>query len=99
MRSLVIAVIGAIGLGITAAEAAQPPQLPGTSMTVQIAGGCGPAFHPVPGHWSRWHDWVPPHCAPNHHGYDRPGPYYRYGTGYPYPGYPYGYRHNYWTGY
>ena len=42
---------------------------------VQVWGGCGWGWHPVPGHWSRWRGgWVPPHCAPNH--YNRGwGPY------------------------
>src|SRR5215813_7321265 len=97
MRSLLLVVMGATGLAIAAmsAQATQLPQLPDTnSSIVQVAGGCGPGFHPVPGHWSRWREWVPPHCAPNH---DYPTPYY--GARYPYAGYPYGYRHNYWPGY
>jgi hypothetical protein len=32
---------------------------------IQVWGGCGWGWHPVPGHWSRWRGWVPPHCAPN----------------------------------
>ena len=54
---------------------------------VQAAGGCGPGFHPVPGHWSRWRGgWVPPHCVPNWHGAYGGGYYGRgyYGGGYPY---------------
>ena len=35
---------------------------------VHVSGGCGWGWHPVPGHWSPWRgEWVPPHCAPNHH--------------------------------
>ena len=35
---------------------------------VQVWGGCGWGWHPVPGHWSRWRGgWVPPHCAPDHY--------------------------------
>jgi hypothetical protein len=45
---------------------------------VQVWGGCGWGWHPVPGHWSNWRGgWVPPHCAQNG-GYGGPyGGYYR----------------------
>jgi hypothetical protein len=43
---------------------------------VQVWGGCGWGWHPVPGHWSRWRGgWVPPHCAPNHYGGGGGDPY------------------------
>ena len=32
-----------------------------------VAGGCGPGWHPVRGHFSRWGYWVPPHCVPNYY--------------------------------
>jgi len=62
---------------------------------VQVWGGCGWGWHPVPGHWSRWRGgWVPPHCAPNHYNrgwgwgpYGGWGPYAGqgvYGGGWPY---------------
>src|SRR5262245_4390708 len=35
---------------------------------IHVWGGCGWGWHPVPGHWSGWRGWVPPHCAPNHAG-------------------------------
>src|SRR6266851_3319225 len=42
---------------------------------VQVWGGCGWGWHPVPGHWSRWRGgWVPPHSAPNPY-YGGWGPY------------------------
>ena len=31
----------------------------------QVAGGCGPGWHPVPGHFTPWGHWGPPHCAPH----------------------------------
>jgi hypothetical protein len=71
---------------------------------VKVAGGCGPGWHPVPGHWSRWRgEWVPPHCAPNHNGGDwgdsYPGRAKPYDWG-AYNGgqYPYGGRYNYGPG-
>jgi len=43
---------------------------------VQVWGGCGRGWHPVPGHWSHWRGgWVPPHCAPNEYGAGWGGPY------------------------
>jgi hypothetical protein len=43
---------------------------------VNVWGGCGRGWHPVPGHWSQWRDgWVPPHCAPNDYGRGWEGPY------------------------
>ena len=43
---------------------------------VNVWGGCGWGWHPVPGHWSRWRGgWVPPHCAPNEYGGGWAGPY------------------------
>jgi len=52
---------------------------------VQVWGGCGWGWHPVPGHWSHWRGgWVPPHCAPNHNGGGWGGP--SGGQGNPYGG-------------
>ena len=31
-----------------------------------VAGGCGPGWHPVPGHFTPWGYWVPRHCVPHH---------------------------------
>jgi hypothetical protein len=75
MRILGFAVAGMLAL--TAPISAQAVPL-GSSMEqlrtilasgiVQVWGGCGWGWHPVPGHWSRWRGgWVPPHCAPNHY--------------------------------
>jgi hypothetical protein len=90
MRVLGLVLAG--GLAVTASLAAQGAPLgsnwgqlrmalaPGI---VQVWGGCGPGWHPVPGHWSQWRGgWVPPHCAPNrYYGDQAPyrgggGPYY-----------------------
>jgi|SRR5215472_15666795 len=49
---------------------------------VQVWGGCGWGWHPVPGHWSQWRGgWVPPHCAPNRY-YGGWGPYRGWGGPY-----------------
>jgi hypothetical protein len=74
--------IGALGLVATVAAARAAPIVPAphadqAAGIVQVWGGCGPAFHPVPGHWNRWRGmWVPPHCAPNYRSY-RPYAWYR----------------------
>src|SRR5882672_5027128 len=68
----------AVPLGEKTGPAATGPA-PGI---VQVWGGCGWGWHPVPGHWSQWRGgWVPPHCAPNRYGDQGPyrgwgGPYY-----------------------
>ena len=55
----------AVPLGEKTGPAATGPA-PGI---VQVWGGCGRGWHPVPGHWSQWRGgWVPPHCAPNQYG-------------------------------
>jgi hypothetical protein len=71
---------------------------------VQVRGGCGPGWHPVPGHWSRWRgEWVPPRCAPNHYGGGWGGSYpgranpYDWGV-YSRGQYPYGGGYNYGPG-
>jgi len=80
MRLTVLTLIGALGLIATAASARAAPVVPTQAAhqapgIVEVWGGCGPGGRPVPGHWSPWRVWVPPHCAPN---------YYRgfYGGGY-----------------
>lgn len=79
-----------LGSGIERLNATRAPDI------VQIWGGCGWGWHPVPGHWSQWRGgWVPPHCAPNHY-YGGWGPYWGFGGPYgswqdPYGGWrPYG---------
>jgi hypothetical protein len=77
MRLTVLTLIGALGLTATAMSAraapiAPPPTAHQASGIVQVWGGCGPGFHPAPGHWNRWGAWVPPHCAPSYRAY---GPY------------------------
>ena len=86
MRLTALTLIGALGLAATAVSARAAPAIPTpdahqASGIVQVWGGCGPGFRPVPGHWSRWRGvWVPPHCAPAY----RPYAYGGYGGGYPY---------------
>jgi hypothetical protein len=81
MRIAALTLAGALGLAASALTANAAPNLPPPTAPaaniVQIAGGCGPAFHP--NRWGR--------CVPNH-GYYRPYAYYRphwrgyYGGGY-----------------
>jgi len=76
MRVLGLALVGVLAL--TAPIAAHAvPLAGGTEPTatdpargiIQVWGGCGWGWHPVPGHWSQWRGgWVPPRCAPNHNG-------------------------------
>ena len=70
MRLTALTLIGAVGLAVTAMSASAAPIVPPTDVgeapgIVKVWGGCGPDRHPVPGHWSQWRGWVPPHCAPN----------------------------------
>ena len=89
MRILILAVVGVLSLAAVTANAAPPgsnerPVRTGAAGIVQVAGGCGPGWHPVPGHWSQWRgEWVPPRCAPNRY-YGNQGPYQ--GGGGPYYG-------------
>jgi hypothetical protein len=103
VRILILAVAGVLSLATATANAASPgsserPISMGAAPgIVQVGGGCGPGWHPVPGHWSQWRGgWVPPRCAPNrYYGDQAPyrgwgGPYYG-GGGAPGGGYgPYG---------
>jgi hypothetical protein len=81
MRLTALTLIGALGLVATALSARAAPVLPTLDAhrapgIVQVWGGCGPGFRPVPGHWNRWRGaWIPPHCAPS---YGRYGPYAGY---------------------
>ena len=80
MRALGLIVGGMFALAASIVGHAAPSgssmkQLVPASGIVQVWGGCGWGWHPVPGHWSRWRGgWVPPHCAPNHD-YRGWGPY------------------------
>ena len=92
MRLAALTLIGALGLAVATASAQAAPAWPNlagarSSNIVRVWGGCGPGWRPVPGHWTRWRGWVPPHCAPARHW----GPY---GGGY----YPH-WRYRYWYGY
>ena len=71
MRVLGLLVAGVLVLttpivGEAAPSGSTMKQLIPAGDVVQIWGGCGWGWHPVPGHWSRWRGgWVPSHCAPN----------------------------------
>jgi hypothetical protein len=97
MRLAALTLAGLLGLAAGMANAA--PAVPNfglqqSSNIVQVWGGCGPGFRPVPGHWSRWRGgWVPPHCVRNWRGADGGWRGY-YGGGYPY-WHRYGYRYGY----
>ena len=71
MRSAVLVVAGALGL-MAAASANATPAVSSLgaqqdSNVVQVAGGCGPRFHP--NRWGR--------CVPFRYGYYGPRPYWR----------------------
>ena len=80
MRIAALSLVGAVCLAASAMAANAAPTVPSPASQpeaniVQVAGGCGWAFHP-----NRWH-----RCVPNHrYGYYRPGPHWRgyYGGGY-----------------
>ena len=81
MRILILAVAGVLSLATATANAASPGsserpiRMGAAPGIVQVWGGCGPGWQPVPGHWSQWRGgWVPPHCAPNRY-YGEQGPY------------------------
>ena len=82
MRFATLTFIGALGLAAVAGSASAAPlaapalAVSGSPNIIQVWGGCGRGFRPVPGHWSRWRGgWVPPHCAANRGPY---GPYAGY---------------------
>ena len=73
MRSALL-VLGTLGLMAAAVSASAAPAVPnlGTQQTaniVQVAGGCGPGFHP--NRWGR--------CVPFRYGYYGPRPHWRGG--------------------
>ena len=76
MRFAGLTFVAAFGLALSAVSANATPLAPGIdtqrgSNIVEVAGGCGPGFHP--NQWGR--------CAPHRHGYYR-GQH----AGYPYSG-------------
>jgi hypothetical protein len=80
MRSAVLVLAGALGLMAAATLANAAPAVPSSgtqqaSNIVQIAGGCGPGFHP--NRWGR--------CVPFRYGYG-PRPYWRGGYARPWAG-------------
>jgi hypothetical protein len=79
-----LALTVAAALGIPSAHAIPFVSAPSANREniVRVWGGCGWGWHPVPGHWSYWGGWVPPHCAPNQY-WGGGSPYgYGYGHGY-----------------
>lgn len=86
MRTGIIALTMAIGLGAAAISASAAPLAPypataGNGGVILVADGCGGGWHPVPGHWVAG-QWEPTRCAPNDRGGDWSSPYPAY------PGYP-----------
>jgi len=89
MRVFGLTLAGLVALTVPiAAHAVSPgsnlgPVKAGTAPAIiQVWGGCGWGWHPVPGHWSYWRGgWVPPHCAPNRY-YGGWGPYRGWGGPY-----------------
>ena len=89
MRTAIIALTAAVGLGAAAISASAAPLAPhpatgGNGGIIPIADGCGGGWHPVPGHWVAG-QWEPTRCAPNDRGGDWSAPYPAYPA---YPAYP-----------
>ena len=88
MRVFGLALAGVLALNIPMAARALPlgsnlgPAASGTVPgIVQVWGGCGWGWHPVPGH--QWRGgWIPPHCAPNRDGGGWGGSYSGWGDPY-----------------
>jgi hypothetical protein len=92
MRLAIAIVLGAFAVGaagsISAAPLAPSPSAEHATNIIQVAGWCGPGWHP-----NRWGG-----CSPNRYGYYRPYRYGYYYRPYRYYGYyrPYGYRRPYY---
>jgi hypothetical protein len=90
MRLTALTLIGALGLAATAVPARAAPVVANLDAhsafgIVEVRGGCGPGFHPVPGHWSQWRGaWIPPHCAPSYRPYRPYASYHPYWRWHPY---------------
>ena len=89
MRTAIIALTAAAGLGAAAFSASAAPLAPLASAgadrgVILVAGGCGAGWHPVPGHWVAG-EWMPTRCAPSDRGGDWSSPYPAYPA---YPAYP-----------
>jgi len=90
MRVFGLALAGMLALAIPMAAHALPvgsnlgtPATGTVPGIVQVWGGCGWGWHPVPGHWNQWRGgWVPPHCAPNRYSGGWRGPYGGWGDPY-----------------
>ena len=65
--ALALTVLVLAAVGIPSAQAAPFAPRPATDAggLVRVWGGCGWGWHPVPGHWTYWGGWVPPHCIPD----------------------------------
>jgi len=89
MRIAALALMGTLGLAVSAVSASAAPYVPGidtpqASNIVQVAAGCGRGFHP--NRWGR--------CVPNGYRYWSGSRDHYYGGGHPYR------HHNrYWYGY
>ena len=66
MRTAIIALAAAAGLATATFSAG-----------ARAADGCGPGWHPVPGHWVAG-EWEPTRCAPSDRGGDWSAPYPAY---------------------
>jgi hypothetical protein len=73
MRPAVLGFFGALAVSAlplvakAVPTAANVPAVTSAPAIELVAGGCGPGWHPVPGHFTPWGYWVPPHCRPNHY--------------------------------
>jgi len=82
MRLTILSLIAAVGLAASTLTAQAAPAVPlpdeHASAIVKVWGGCGPGARPVPGHWSPYRGWVPPHCRPSWGPYAGWRPYWGY---------------------
>ena len=96
MRIAALALVGTLGLAVSAVSASAAPYVPSmdtpqASNVIEVAFGCGRGFHP--NRWGR--------CVPHGYGSWSQSRSYYYGGGYPYYGGGYPYRNHYrsWYGY
>jgi hypothetical protein len=89
MRTAIVALMAAVGLGAVSFSAGAAPLTSPLAAAhdpslILVEGGCGAGWHPVPGHWVGG-EWMPTRCAPNDRGGDWSSPYPSYPA---YPMYP-----------
>jgi hypothetical protein len=82
MRTAILALTAAVGLGVASVSAGAAPLAPHSAAAanggiILVEGGCGGGWHPVPGHWVGG-QWEPTRCAPNDRGGDWSAPYPAY---------------------